>query len=65
MEGEAYSRRQLGRNGVKLGRKSKLTPHQLKEAIERRNVKGETLTSIAKSHAVNYTTIIHQVRQAT
>jgi DNA invertase Pin-like site-specific DNA recombinase len=38
--------------GIKFGRKPKLTDHQRKEAIKRRNA-GETLASIAKSYAVH------------
>jgi DNA invertase Pin-like site-specific DNA recombinase len=43
-------------NGVKFGRKSKLTPHQRAEAVQRRAA-GETLTAIAKSYAVDVSTI--------
>jgi DNA invertase Pin-like site-specific DNA recombinase len=32
------------RNGVKLGRKPKLTPRQIREVIRRRHVDGESLT---------------------
>ena len=42
--------------GVKMGRPHKLTPHQRKEARERREA-GETLTSIAKSYNVHHATI--------
>ena len=42
--------------GVKLGRKPKLTTHQRREAIERRQ-KGETLTDIARSYNVSHSTI--------
>src|ERR1700674_1079193 len=35
--------------GVKLGRRPKLTPHQQKEAIKRRN-QGETLAEIGRSY---------------
>jgi hypothetical protein len=39
-------------NGVKFGRKPKLSPFQRAEAIKRRAA-GETLASIAKSYAVD------------
>jgi DNA invertase Pin-like site-specific DNA recombinase len=42
--------------GVKLGRRPKLTPHQKREAIERRE-KGEPLTEIARSYNVSHSTI--------
>ena len=43
--------------GVKFGRKPKLTPHQQREAIQRRDVEGETLRSIARSYNVSAATI--------
>jgi DNA invertase Pin-like site-specific DNA recombinase len=43
-------------NGKKFGRPSKLTPHQRQEALRRRAV-GETLAAIAKSYAVDISTI--------
>jgi DNA invertase Pin-like site-specific DNA recombinase len=43
-------------NGVKFGRKRKLSDYQRKEAIRRRAA-GETLASIAKSYAVNISMI--------
>jgi DNA invertase Pin-like site-specific DNA recombinase len=43
-------------NGIKFGRKPKLTAHQQAEAIKRRAA-GETLADIAKSYAVNVSTI--------
>jgi DNA invertase Pin-like site-specific DNA recombinase len=43
--------------GVKLGRKPKLTPHQGREAIKRRDVDGETPRSIARSYNVSPQTI--------
>jgi DNA invertase Pin-like site-specific DNA recombinase len=42
--------------GVKFGRPPKLTNHQRKEALNRRAA-GETLAAIAKSYAVNVSTI--------
>jgi DNA invertase Pin-like site-specific DNA recombinase len=43
-------------NGVKFGRKPKLTVHQREEALKRRAA-GETLAAIAKSYAVDISTI--------
>lgn len=43
--------------GIKFGRKPKLTPHQRREAIERRDAKGETLRSIGRSYNVSAQTI--------
>jgi DNA invertase Pin-like site-specific DNA recombinase len=43
-------------NGVRFGRKPKLTAHQRAEAIKRRAA-GETLADIAKSYAVDVSTI--------
>jgi DNA invertase Pin-like site-specific DNA recombinase len=42
--------------GMKMGRKPKLTPHQRREAIKRRD-RGETLADIAHSYNVSHTTI--------
>lgn len=42
--------------GVKMGRKPKLTLHQQREAIERRD-RGEALTEIARSYNVSHSTI--------
>jgi DNA invertase Pin-like site-specific DNA recombinase len=42
-------------NGVKFGRKPKLTPHQKREAIKRRD--GETLRSIGRTFNVSAATI--------
>jgi DNA invertase Pin-like site-specific DNA recombinase len=42
--------------GVRLGRKPKLTPHQRREALIRRDA-GETLTEIARTFAVSHSTI--------
>jgi DNA invertase Pin-like site-specific DNA recombinase len=42
--------------GVKLGRRPKLTPHQQREAIGRRE-RGEALTEIARSYNVSHSTI--------
>ena len=43
--------------GVKFGRKPKLTPHQQREAIRRRDRDGETLRSIARTYNVSAATI--------
>ena len=42
--------------GVRMGRKPKLTPHQRKEALGRRNA-GEPPVDIARSCAVSHSTI--------
>ena len=42
--------------GVRLGRKPKLTPHQQREAVKRRDA-GETLADIARSYNVSHSTI--------
>ena len=42
--------------GVRLGRKPKLTSHQHREALRRREA-GETLTDIARSYNVSHSTI--------
>jgi len=52
------------KNGVRLGRKPKLTPHQIREVIRRRRVNGETLSDIAKTYNVNHTTIMRIVAGA-
>jgi DNA invertase Pin-like site-specific DNA recombinase len=43
--------------GVKFGRKPKLTPHQQREAVKRRDDAGETLRSIGRSYNVSAQTI--------
>ena len=43
--------------GVKFGRPPKLTPHQRREAIKRRDKDGETLRSIGRSYNVSAATI--------
>ncbi len=42
--------------GVKLGRKAKLTPHQQREAMARRD-NGEALAEIGRSYNVSHSTI--------
>ena len=44
-------------NGVKMGRPSKLTAHQKKEAIKRRDHGEETLAEIGRSYNVSGWTI--------
>jgi DNA invertase Pin-like site-specific DNA recombinase len=51
-EGRARARAR----GVRLGRPPKLTPHQGREAIERRD-NGETLADIARTYNVSHSTI--------
>jgi DNA invertase Pin-like site-specific DNA recombinase len=48
--------------GVKLGRKPKLTPHQRREAIKRRDSGRETLADIARSYNVSHSTISRLAR---
>jgi hypothetical protein len=43
--------------GVKLGRKPKLTDHQKREAIHRRDHDGEPVREIARSYNVSHSTI--------
>ena len=43
--------------GVKMGRPPKLTPHQQKEAIKRRDQGEETLADIGRSYNVSAATI--------
>jgi DNA invertase Pin-like site-specific DNA recombinase len=43
--------------GVKLGRKPKLTEHQKREAIRRRDRDGEAVREIARSYNVSHSTI--------
>ena len=54
--GTARRRRPVARR-VKMGRKPKLTPHQMKEAIGRRDRGKETLREIARSYNVSHSTI--------
>ena len=44
--------------GVKMGRPPKLTPHQRKEAIKRRDEGNETLADIGRSYNVSAATIL-------
>src|SRR3954453_14685006 len=43
--------------GVRLGRRPKLTPHQKREAIRRRDELGEPVVEIARSYNVHHSTI--------
>ena len=52
--GEGRSRAKA--RGVKMGRPPKLTPHQVKEALRRRDG-GEPMRDIAKSYNVSHSTI--------
>ena len=52
-EGRARAKAQ----GVKMGRPPKLTPHQIKEAIRRRDRGEETLAEIGRSYNVSGATI--------
>jgi DNA invertase Pin-like site-specific DNA recombinase len=56
-ERTARGRADAKAKGVKFGRKPKLTPHQQREAIKRRDKDGETLRSIARSYNVSAATI--------
>jgi DNA invertase Pin-like site-specific DNA recombinase len=53
----AEGRERAKARGAKMGRKPKLTPHQQREAIRRRDVDGETLRSIGRSYNVSPQTI--------
>jgi DNA invertase Pin-like site-specific DNA recombinase len=53
----AEGRARAKARGVKLGRKPKLTPHQQREAIRRRDRGGETLAEIGRSYNVSGWTI--------
>lgn len=49
-------RQRARERGVRLGRKPKLTPHQRREALERRE-RGEPIVDIARSYAVHHATV--------
>jgi DNA invertase Pin-like site-specific DNA recombinase len=56
-ERTARGRADAKAKGVKFGRKPKLTPHQQREAVQRRDGDGETLRSIGRSYNVSAQTI--------
>jgi DNA invertase Pin-like site-specific DNA recombinase len=56
-ERTARDRADAKANGVKFGRKPKLTPDQKREAIKRRDRECETLRSIGRSYNVSAATI--------
>jgi DNA invertase Pin-like site-specific DNA recombinase len=49
-------RKRAQANGVRFGRKQKLTPYQQREALARRAA-GETLTEIGRSYNVSHSTV--------
>jgi DNA invertase Pin-like site-specific DNA recombinase len=53
----AEGRERAKGRGVKMGRKPKLTPHQQREAIKRRDVDGEPICDIACTYNVHNSTI--------
>lgn len=52
----AEGRKQAQARGVRFGRKLKLTPHQRREALARREA-GQTLTEIGRTYNVSHSTI--------
>ena len=52
----AEGRERARARGVRMGRRSKLTPHQRREALERKAA-GEAVTEIARSYNVSHSTI--------
>jgi DNA invertase Pin-like site-specific DNA recombinase len=52
----AEGRERAKERGVKMGRKPKLTPHQIKEALSRRE-NGEAIRQIARTYNVHNSTI--------
>ena len=64
--GAKTDRTQLARaraRGVMLGRRPKLTPHQKREAIRRRDHDGEPVREIARSYNVHHSTISRLIAQ--
>jgi DNA invertase Pin-like site-specific DNA recombinase len=54
----AFRRRSRAqKRGQRMGRPPKLTPHQQKEAIKRRDTGEESLTEIGRSYNVSHSTI--------
>lgn len=56
LENTANGRALAKERGVKFGRPHKLTPHQIREALTRRDA-GETVRDIARSYNVSHSTI--------
>jgi len=56
-ERTARGRADAKAKGVRFGRPTKLTPHQQREAVARRDKEGETLRSIGRSYNVSAQTI--------
>ena len=52
--GEGYARAVA--RGVKMGRPPKMTPHQMKQALKRRDA-GEPMRDIARTYNVSHSTI--------
>ncbi len=52
----AEGRKRAIAKGVKMGRPPKMTPHQIKEPLRRRDA-GEPLRDIARSYNVSHSTI--------
>lgn len=52
----AEGRERARSRGVRMGRKPKLTPHQKREALQRKT-SGESVTEIARSYNVSHSTI--------
>jgi DNA invertase Pin-like site-specific DNA recombinase len=50
-------RKRAKEHGVKMGPKFKLTAHQMREAIKRRDTKGEPVREIARTYNVSHSTI--------
>jgi DNA invertase Pin-like site-specific DNA recombinase len=57
LERTARGRANAQAKGIRFGCKPKLTPHQQREAVRRRDVDGETLPSIGRSYNVSAQTI--------
>ena len=55
--GDPRGRDSAKAQGVKMGRKPKLTTHQKREAIRRRDKDGETVRDIARTYNVSHSTI--------
>jgi DNA invertase Pin-like site-specific DNA recombinase len=56
MDDDNEGRERAKARGVRFGRKLKLTAHQRREALARREV-GEALTDIARTFGVSHSTI--------